>query len=347
MKWTCLACTISVANAFTTQYLPPGRLRRVGVVERGQKHDDTSSTSRRLILFGDPEIVDGQLAFISSEYAWPVWDGDAPPQGSYTWILAGGAPPRMPFDQRSVKASDADLIIVLKGIQGVGDGAVTEDDLSGAFKGAEVVSVDASGSQGDTSRAVRSVLEAFFELDDNFDGVQVGGPVEAGSVLTDSDLCLNFVPSFGSAAESEASVETLIAALEAGADQPGVDFGGLRLAPIFHDSLVDRGYSGLTPIQSSAAKVLLGGESAFLHSETGSGKTLAYLLPILQRLVTQRGGLVKAPPCSLVVCVPTRELGDQIFREIKLLLPGADKAPVGERALAELVDMPAEPSRRA
>jgi len=79
----------------------------------------------------------------------------------------------------------------------------------------------------------------------------------------------------------------------------------------FHPDLL-RGIAGLgfqapTPIQRDAIPPALAGRDVLACAMTGSGKTAAFLLPILQRLLTQPRGTTRA-----LVVAPTRELAAQI-----------------------------------
>lgn len=55
------------------------------------------------------------------------------------------------------------------------------------------------------------------------------------------------------------------------------------------------------------------------RAKTGSGKTLAYLLPLLQKLFTANSDRKKLAPNAFVL-VPTRELSQQVYAEVKSLV---------------------------
>lgn len=139
------------------------------------------------------------------------------------------------------------------------------------------------------------------------------------------------------------STESLLTALQVCGT---ASFGDIMLSKTLQANLQTRGFSEPTPIQkasfgeekkSANSNGLVNGESAIIHAETGSGKTLAFLLPLIQRMLVHHGfanaetledasGSVSYPaPCSIVVVVPTQELADQTFREVKKILPGCDK----------------------
>ncbi len=97
-------------------------------------------------------------------------------------------------------------------------------------------------------------------------------------------------------------------------------FSSLPLLPSLQATLVEKGWTTLTDIQSRTLPALLEGRSIVGVAETGSGKTLAYALPILHRLKTlENDGKPVATDSQprAVVMVPTRELGEQVTRVFK------------------------------
>jgi ATP-dependent RNA helicase RhlE len=66
------------------------------------------------------------------------------------------------------------------------------------------------------------------------------------------------------------------------------------------------GYSVPTPIQSQAIPLIMQGRDVIGLAQTGTGKTAAFVLPILERLRTNRQGCVRA-----LIISPTRELAEQ------------------------------------
>lgn len=73
-------------------------------------------------------------------------------------------------------------------------------------------------------------------------------------------------------------------------------------------------YQRPTAIQSQAIPLLFSGADLLVQSPTGSGKTLCYILPILARLSSDK------VYCANLILSPTRELAQQIVREIKVIL---------------------------
>jgi ATP-independent RNA helicase DbpA len=73
------------------------------------------------------------------------------------------------------------------------------------------------------------------------------------------------------------------------------------------------GYADLTDIQAAALPVMLQRQDVIAQAMTGSGKTAAFGLALLALLQPEQGRLQ-----SLVLC-PTRELADQVSKEIRAL----------------------------
>ncbi|KAG9295363.1 hypothetical protein G9A89_013392 [Geosiphon pyriformis] len=90
-----------------------------------------------------------------------------------------------------------------------------------------------------------------------------------------------------------------------------------ELLPYLQKNLENAGYKQPTPIQMQSVPVSLHGRDLMAMAPTGSGKTLAYLLPILHDLK----GPEKIGYRALIIS-PTRELAQQIYREIKKLSIG-------------------------
>lgn len=78
-----------------------------------------------------------------------------------------------------------------------------------------------------------------------------------------------------------------------------------------------------TPIQMQAIPALIQGRDILASAPTGSGKTASYLIPILSRLnertASNKNGI------RVLLLAPTKELADQIFRELLRLTTGFSK----------------------
>lgn len=75
-----------------------------------------------------------------------------------------------------------------------------------------------------------------------------------------------------------------------------------------------------TPIQRVAIPLILEGKDVVARAKTGSGKTFAYLLPLLQKLFSASEESKKKLAPSAIVLVPTRELSQQVYKEVRSLI---------------------------
>jgi len=91
------------------------------------------------------------------------------------------------------------------------------------------------------------------------------------------------------------------------------DFSKLKLKPELFANLADLGYTEMTLVQAETLPLLIAGADVLARAKTGSGKTAAFGLGILNALDAE---LFKVQ--SLVLC-PTRELADQVAKEIRRL----------------------------
>ncbi|MDZ4811841.1 MAG: DEAD/DEAH box helicase, partial [Pseudomonadota bacterium] len=93
-------------------------------------------------------------------------------------------------------------------------------------------------------------------------------------------------------------------------------FSELELAPSLAQGLDAQGYVQMTPVQAQGLPTILAGGDLIAQAPTGSGKTAAFGLGLLQRVDT---ALIRVQ--ALVLC-PTRELADQVAKEIRRLATG-------------------------
>ena len=91
------------------------------------------------------------------------------------------------------------------------------------------------------------------------------------------------------------------------------DFSRCKLAPALLANLESLGYLQMTPIQAEALPHVLAGRDLIAKAQTGSGKTVAFGLGLLERLNLQSFAVQ-----ALVLC-PTRELADQVAKELRRL----------------------------
>ncbi|MDN3649808.1 ATP-dependent RNA helicase DbpA [Reinekea marina] len=90
-------------------------------------------------------------------------------------------------------------------------------------------------------------------------------------------------------------------------------FSSLSLKPELIENLSSLGFASMTPIQQESLPHVLKGRDVIAQGQTGSGKTVAFGLGLLQKLNVKRFRIQ-----SLVLC-PTRELADQVAKEIRRL----------------------------
>ncbi|MBI5551450.1 MAG: DEAD/DEAH box helicase [Desulfobacterales bacterium] len=88
-------------------------------------------------------------------------------------------------------------------------------------------------------------------------------------------------------------------------------FTALGLRPELAQTLIEKGYTTPTPIQTSIIPALLAGGDVIGQSQTGSGKTAAFALPILQNLIPKQRHV------QALVLAPTRELALQVTTAIE------------------------------
>ncbi len=90
-------------------------------------------------------------------------------------------------------------------------------------------------------------------------------------------------------------------------------FSTLKLKQALLENLETLGYLAMTPIQEQSIPLILEGKDVIAQAKTGSGKTAAFGLGLLQNLNVKRFRVQ-----TLVLC-PTRELADQVAKEIRRL----------------------------
>lgn len=94
------------------------------------------------------------------------------------------------------------------------------------------------------------------------------------------------------------------------------DFSSLPLNPDLLSTLASLDYHQMTPIQASSLPDILAGKDVIGQGKTGSGKTAAFGLGVLNKLDVKRFRIQ-----TLVLC-PTRELADQVAKELRTLARG-------------------------
>jgi ATP-independent RNA helicase DbpA len=99
-------------------------------------------------------------------------------------------------------------------------------------------------------------------------------------------------------------------------------FSTLPLSPAMQANLASIGYSQMTPIQASALPPMLAGRDVLAQAKTGSGKTAAFGIALLHKVNPRYFG------CQGLVLCPTRELADQVAKEMRRLARAADNIKV-------------------
>ncbi len=94
------------------------------------------------------------------------------------------------------------------------------------------------------------------------------------------------------------------------------EFTDLPLNPALLQGLDALGHVQMTPIQAQSLPALLEGRDLIAQAPTGSGKTAAFGLALLQRME-----VAQLQVQALVLC-PTRELADQVGKQLRKLATG-------------------------
>ena len=91
-------------------------------------------------------------------------------------------------------------------------------------------------------------------------------------------------------------------------------FSELSISPSLKERLTAARFSTPTPVQAAAIPQALEGQDVIATAQTGTGKTLAFLIPVMEKLATQ-----KAAGIAALVLVPTRELAMQVVAQYDAL----------------------------
>ena len=94
---------------------------------------------------------------------------------------------------------------------------------------------------------------------------------------------------------------------------PHTDFSSLHIKPAMLKNLASLGYTAMTPIQAHSLPLILAGKDVIAKAKTGSGKTAAFGIGLLTDMVVSNSRIQ-----ALVLC-PTRELADQVGKELRRL----------------------------
>jgi len=99
-------------------------------------------------------------------------------------------------------------------------------------------------------------------------------------------------------------------------------FSTLPLSAAMLANLEALGYATMTPIQAQSLPLMLKGHDLIAQAKTGSGKTAAFGIALLDPLNPRYFG------CQALVLCPTRELADQVAKELRRLARAADNIKI-------------------
>jgi ATP-dependent RNA helicase DbpA len=99
-------------------------------------------------------------------------------------------------------------------------------------------------------------------------------------------------------------------------------FSALHLKTPMLKNLASLGYAEMTPIQAHSLPLILAGKDVIAKAKTGSGKTAAFGIGLLSHIVVTSSRVQ-----ALVLC-PTRELADQVGKELRRLARFTDNMKI-------------------
>ncbi len=96
---------------------------------------------------------------------------------------------------------------------------------------------------------------------------------------------------------------------------PTHTFSDFVMHPLVAANIARKGFSAPSPIQDKAIPLGLNGSDIIGIANTGTGKTIAFAIPVMHRLLENRGS-------SALIIAPTRELAQQIEEEFRAIGKG-------------------------
>ena len=97
----------------------------------------------------------------------------------------------------------------------------------------------------------------------------------------------------------------------------------LEIAAPISAALAERGYDTLTPVQTAMLDAETVGRDLLVSAQTGSGKTVAFGIAIGPEVLGNDAVLAPAFAPSALIIAPTRELAQQVARELTWLYANA------------------------
>lgn len=91
-------------------------------------------------------------------------------------------------------------------------------------------------------------------------------------------------------------------------------FDELNLEPSLMDGLSAMNFQDMTPVQEQSIPLILEGKDIIACAQTGTGKTAAYLLPLLNKMLTDKH---PEDAVNAIIMSPTRELAQQIDQQLE------------------------------
>jgi len=89
-----------------------------------------------------------------------------------------------------------------------------------------------------------------------------------------------------------------------------IRFDSLDLPASLQKTILNHGYTTLTPIQAQGMPAIREGKDVIGIANTGTGKTAAFLIPLVEKIM-------KNPSYRALIITPTRELALQILEEMR------------------------------
>lgn len=91
----------------------------------------------------------------------------------------------------------------------------------------------------------------------------------------------------------------------------------IELKPFLQEAWKKSNFHTLTPVQEKSIPLMLAGQDVIAESPTGTGKTLAYLLPLLEKIDSNR------KMTQAVIMASSQELAMQILKELQTWSTGS------------------------
>lgn len=96
-----------------------------------------------------------------------------------------------------------------------------------------------------------------------------------------------------------------------------MSFNSMNLDDRLLKAISKQGWPNPTPVQSKVIPIVMEGKDAVAKAKTGSGKTAAYLIPVVQRIISNKGMGKRGLQC--LVILPSKELCKQAYDHMVLL----------------------------